>query len=52
MEEPLKCEFKEKVLENVQAYENVQQWWEINSMVITKAGEEILDRTMGRKPCG
>ena len=30
--------------------ENVQEWWEENSTVIVRAGQEVLGMTTGRRP--
>ena len=32
--------------------ENVQEWWEENSTVIVRAGQEVLGMTTGRRPPG
>ena len=38
-ENKLKKQFKEKVLGKRRLLENVQEWWEENSMVILRAGQ-------------
>ena len=32
--------------------ENVQEWWEENSTVILRAGQEVLGMTTGSRPVG
>ena len=40
-EENLKIQFREKVLSERRLLENVQEWWEKNSTVILRAGQEV-----------
>ncbi|KAG8234532.1 hypothetical protein J437_LFUL013102 [Ladona fulva] len=49
-EEALRNKFKEKVLEKLRLPKGVQEWWEINSNIIRKAGEEILGKISGKGP--
>ncbi|KAG8229954.1 hypothetical protein J437_LFUL008527, partial [Ladona fulva] len=49
-EEALRNKFKEEVLKELRLPEGVQEWWEINSNIIRKAGEEILGKTSGKGP--
>ena len=51
-EENLKIQFREKVLSERRLLENVQEWWEENSTVILRAGQEVLGMTTGRRPPG
>ena len=51
-EENLKIQFREKVLNERSLLENVQEWWEENSTVILRAGQEVLGMTTGRRPPG
>ena len=51
-EENLKIQFREKVLNERRLLENVQEWWEENSTVILRAGQEVLGMTTGRRPPG
>ena len=51
-EENLKIQFREKVLSERRLLENVQEWWEANSTVIVRAGQEVLGMTTGRRPPG
>ena len=51
-EENLKIQFREKVLSERRLLENVQEWWEENSTVIVRAGQEVLGMTTGRRPPG
>ena len=51
-EENLKIQFREKVLSERRLLENVQEWWEENSAVIVRAGQEVLGMTTGRRPPG
>ena len=51
-EENLKIEFREKVLSERRPLENVQEWWKENSMVMLRAGQEVLGMTTGRRPPG
>ena len=51
-EENLKIKFREKVLSERILLENVQEWWEENSTVILRAGQEVLGMTTGRRPPG
>ena len=51
-EENLKIQFNEKVLSERRLLENVQEWWEENSTVIVRAGQEVLGMTTGRRPPG
>ena len=51
-EENLKIQFREKVLSERRLLENVQDWWEANSTVIVRAGQEVLGMTTGRRPPG
>ena len=51
-EENLKIQFSEKVLSERRLVENVQEWWEENSTVIVRAGQEVLGMTTGRRPPG
>ena len=51
-EENLKIQFREKVLSERRLLENVQEWWEENSKVIVRAGQEVLGMTTGRRPPG
>lgn len=51
-EESMKHKFQEKVLKEAELPEGVNEWWEHNSNVIKKVGEEVLERTSGRKLAG
>ena len=51
-EENPKIQFREKVLSERRLLENVQEWWEENSTVILRAGQEVLGMTKGRRPPG
>ena len=51
-EENLKIQFREKVLNERRLLENVQEWWEENSTVILRAGQEMLGMTTRRRPPG
>ena len=51
-EENLKIQFRENVLSEISLLENVQGWWEENSTVILRAGQEVLGMTTGRRPAG
>ena len=51
-EENLKIQFRENVLSERRLLENVQEWWEENSTVIVRAGQEVLCMTTGRRPPG
>ena len=51
-EENLKIQFREKVLSGRILLENVQEWWEVNSTVMLRAGQEVLGVTTGRIPPG
>ena len=51
-EENLKIQFREKVSIERRLLENVQEWWEENSTVIVRAGQEVLGMTTGRRPPG
>ena len=51
-EENLKIQFREKVLSERRLLENVQEWWEANSTVIVRAGQEVFGMTTGRRPPG
>lgn len=42
--------FKKQALEKIGLYECVNEWWEENSKVLIKAGEEILGKTTGKGP--
>ena len=41
-EENIKIQFREKVLNERRLLQNVQEWWEENSLVILRAGQEVL----------
>ena len=43
-------QLREKVLSERRLLEIVQEWWEENSMVILRAGQEVLGMTTGRRP--
>ena len=47
-----KIQFREKVLSERRLLENVQEWWEENSTVTLRAGQEVLGMTTGRRPPG
>ena len=47
-DENIKIPFREKVLSERRLLENVQEWWEDNSTVILRAGQEVLGMTTGR----
>ena len=51
-EENLNIQFREKVLSERRMLENVQEWWEENSTVIVRAGQEVLGMTTGRRHPG
>ena len=51
-EKNLKIQFREKVLSERRLLGRVQVWWEKNSMVILRAGQEVLSMTTGRRPPG
>ena len=40
------------MLSEIRLLENVQEWWEENSTVILRAGQEVLGMTTGRRPHG
>ena len=44
-EENLKTQFREEALSERRLLENVQEWWEENSMVILRAGQEVFGMT-------
>ena len=45
-------QFRENVLSERRLLESVQEWWEENSTVILRAGQEVLGMTTGRRPPG
>ena len=49
-EENLKTQFREEALSERRLLENVQEWWEENSTVIVRAGQEVFGMTTGRIP--
>ncbi|XP_068243791.1 uncharacterized protein [Palaemon carinicauda] len=49
-EDELRVLFKERVLEVVRLYEDVQEWLTENSKVILRIGEEVLGKSSGRTP--
>ena len=49
-EEKLKIQFREKVLSERRLLKSVQEWWEENSMVILRAGQEVLGMSTARRP--
>ena len=51
-EENLKIQFREKVLGERRLLESVQEWWEENSMVILRAGQEAIGMSTRRIPPG
>ena len=51
-EENLKIQFREKVLSERRPLKSVPEWWEENSMVILRDGQEVLGMTTGRRPPG
>ncbi|KAK3884459.1 hypothetical protein Pcinc_011294 [Petrolisthes cinctipes] len=46
--ERLKQQFKERVLNEITPKENANEWWEENSNIIRRVGEELLGKTSGR----
>ena len=51
-EENLKVQFREKVLGERRLLESDQEWWEENSMVILRDGQEVLGMSTWRRPLG
>ena len=51
-EENLKIQFREKVLSERRLLESVHDWWDESSMVILRAGQEVLGMSTGRRPPG
>ena len=49
-EDNLNTQFREKVLSERRLLESVHELWEENSMVILRAGQEVLGMTTGRIP--
>ncbi|XP_068243790.1 uncharacterized protein [Palaemon carinicauda] len=49
-EDELRVLFKERVLEVVRLYEDVQEWLTKKSNVILRIGEEVLGKSSGRRP--
>ena len=41
-EDNLNIQFREKVLSERRLLANVQEWWEENSTVIVRAGQEVI----------
>lgn len=39
-----------RVLNELQSFESVEEWWEKNSKVALRVGEEVLGRTTERRP--
>ena len=46
----LRARFKENVLREIRLKNEVNEWWETNSKVILRHGEEILGKTSGNGP--
>ena len=51
-EENPKIQFREKVLSERSLLENVQEWWEENSTVLLRAGQDVHGMTTWRRPPG
>ncbi|XP_068234155.1 uncharacterized protein [Palaemon carinicauda] len=49
-EEELRVLFKERVLKTVKLHEDVQEWWTENSKVILRIGEEVREKSSGKRP--
>ena len=46
----LRARFKENVLREIRLKDEVNEWWEFNSKVFLRHGEEILGKTTGKGP--
>ena len=43
-----RIQFTERVINEIASKENANKWWEVNSEIIRKVGEELLGKTAGK----